>query len=286
MATTKFASLLAVAPLLHTGERFAQSAERDTFNISGTAGYTHERPGRRSTMACRHRQRRRLYSLLILAAVAAAPLARPLHAQTPLKAYGGLDVGLAVPVGEFRQTAPTGFADLSGGGSFFGGIRWGWVGLRVDVLWFDYGEYRLEAFCDEYNITLTCSSTATRLVKNGSLSLLIGPELIIGRGPVRPYLQVGYGPSQFMTGASLPGSERTDADLLDNTFTTALNGGLWIHLTRKFSLEVGARYLRNGRVRRLEEGSLSREADGSISVNVTESEANVLFIQVGVAITI
>lgn len=278
---TEFGSASAMVPVLLTGELFAQNTVRGTFTISGTTGYTHRRSGR-STTACTHGQRRRLGSLLILAGLAAALLAGPLHAQTPLKAFGGMDLGVSAPVGEFSQTASIGF-----GFSFFGGIRWGLVGLRVDVLVFEYGKSRVGALCNSYSLIPphTCVSTETVMVRNAALSFLVGPELIIGTGPVRPYLQVGYGPSQFMTGASLPGSERTDADLHDNTFTLALNGGLWIHLTRKFFLEVGARYLRNGQVRRLEEGSLIREADGSITTNVTESQANTLLIQVGVAIT-
>jgi hypothetical protein len=62
---------------------------------------------------------------------------------------------------------------------------------------------------------------------------------------------------------------------------------MWITLScgeTPVHLDLSARYIGNGRVRYLREGSIEENPDGSVTITPIESETNLWWIQVGVAV--
>ena len=127
--------------------------------------------------------------------------------------------------------------------------------------------------------------------QNTILSLMFGPQFTVPGGPLRPYANIAIGFSYFSTTSSVKGTsdERAFAsstNFEDDTFAWAAGGGLLIRLSRKVSIDLSGRYLGNGQVRYLREGSIIESASGSISFTPIESETDLLLLQVGVSLSI
>ncbi len=206
------------------------------------------------------------------------------RAQESEKGLGGISLLLAVPLGEFAD-----FVDASPGGNLFGVYnvdRGGMFGLRFDasvVLYGHESERRpLSRTIQRVQVDVSTDNTI--------FSLLLGPQLTITGGAVRPYLNAGVGFSYFNTTSSVSGTTELDQDFAsstnfdDITFAWAGGGGIWIRLSRKVSLDLSGRYLGNGEVRYLREGSIMESPSGSVSFTPIESETNMLLLQVGVSI--
>ena len=192
---------------------------------------------------------------------------------------GGLGVMLAMPVGQFSE-----FVDVHSGvgGAFtFGGP----VGLRLAGSLLVYGHERVLTPWAGGRILLDVTTN------NMIGTFGVGPQITLGRGPVRLYGYGTVGVSYFTTVSSLgdacgcePFANTTSFD--DVTLAREAGGGLQVALTPRggLLLDLSARYLRNGRATYLTEGGIVEEADGSVSVRAIESEANLVVFQMGLAV--
>ena len=98
-------------------------------------------------------------------------------------------------------------------------------------------------------------------------NLLAGPEIRARRGAVRPYAHVLAGVGYFATSSersafyeTVPVNGATSFD--DTTFAWAAGGGVEIAVGRDVSIDLGARYLANGTVDYLTQGSIGGGASG------------------------
>lgn len=190
---------------------------------------------------------------------------------------GGLGFLVGVPVGEFSD-----FVGVHPGvsGAFtFGGA----VGMRVGGSLLVYGHERVLI---PTGSRLWIDVTTSNMI--GSLGL--GPQITLGRGPVRLYGYGTIGFSYFTTVSSL--SDDCGCDPYGNTtnfddFALAheAGAGMQLALTRRGGvfLDLSARYLQNGRVQYLTEGGIVENPDGTVSLHAIESQADLVVFQIGLS---
>ena len=117
----------------------------------------------------------------------------------------------------------------------------------------------------------------------------VGPQVMVRSGPVRPYAHAFLGVSYFSTTSEVaseddyePFARSTNFD--DVTFAYGFGGGFLVPLgPRGLTLDLGVRYLSNGRVRFLAEGDVVDEGMGEVSLHPRHSEANLVELVVGVS---
>jgi hypothetical protein len=221
----------------------------------------------------------------LLAAVAAGAYAQD---APGLRRVGnpGVHIGiaglLAQPTGQFSN-----FVDFGGG--LAGHVLWepvpgGLFGLRTDGSYLIYGrETRRYGLLPLIDVDVTTS--------NQIAGLQLGPQVSLGQGPVRIYGfgQVGF--SYFATTSSVEGSAdigdfASTTNFDDFTLATSVGGGLRFQLSSgrtPVALDLGARYLYNGRVRYLTEASIE-VTDTDVIISPIESQANLVLYHIGVTI--
>lgn len=194
---------------------------------------------------------------------------------------------LLAPVGEFND-----FVDLGGGLNLYGVIgldRSGIAGLRIDGTLLGYGYER---------VTVPLSHTVQRVfvdvtTTNFLASFGVGPQLTLGRGPVRPYVYGTVGFSYFATVSSVGGTREfhddfgSSTNFDDVTFAAAFGGGLLLSLSEgrhPVSLDLSARSLYNGETKYLRSGSIIDRPDGSIAFTPIVSDANLVEFRAGFSI--
>ena len=232
----------------------------------------------------------RIHSIAALAlALPAAAVAQVAPApQGPDRATISIDLAVAQPLGEFSDYVKI-------GGGLDGSLVWhlsgdrAW-GLRVDGGFITYGS--------ETKRTRLSNTIGDRIrvdvnTTNNIARFGVGPQLQVPHGRVRPYLHGTAGLSYFYTRSSVEGIDDQDNEFAGTTnfsdwaFTWGGGGGLMIPFTVKtntVSLDLGARYLKNGRTRYLREGSIVDQPDGSIAYTPIESEVELLVYNIGVSI--
>jgi len=218
----------------------------------------------------------------LLALVTALFAGRPAGAQGLREVHswstwgGGFMVG--VPVGQFRD-----FVDVHpgiGGAVTIGGP----VGLRIGGTLLVYGhEQQIVPYPGSYG-RIGLGVNTDNII--GTLGL--GPQITLSGGPVRLYGYGTIGIGYFATVSSLgDGCGCYDVGQTTNFDDWALareaGGGLQLRLSRHRPafLDLSARYMRNGRVEYLREGSMYEDADGRIVVSPVESFANLVTLQIG-----
>lgn len=189
----------------------------------------------------------------------------------------GFTLVVGQPLGEFSRTG-----DVSAGLTGFAVVGLGRssnVGLRIDGTYMVYDtDYR------GYGITTTSSI--------GSFAL--GPQITLGRGPIRPYGFATVGGSMFWTSVSddyYCGCYDSDVFLLNGRFTTVtqLGTGLLIAVSRgrtPIALDLGVRDVRHERVRYVPAGGITENSDGSFTVDRVETPVRMRVYQVGVSVGI
>lgn len=200
--------------------------------------------------------------------------------RTGGSAGGGLMLG--IPVGEFAQ-----HVNVAGG---FGGFvnlgldRAGAMGIRLDGSFLIYDNLHDVAY-------LTGGYYAYPLDMNTSsyiVSLKAGPQLTAGTGPMRLYGFALGGVSYFATETSFGdgcgcGSYASTTEWDDVNLAWEAGGGIQVALGgrrgRPVLLDLGARYVRNGRMSYVPAQSL---ASGTLTPVV--SDANLVILQLGVSV--
>ena len=192
----------------------------------------------------------------------------------------GIDLLFGVPQGEFHQ-----FVQSVGG---FGGFltvpvdRRGTLGIRIDGSVLFHGG-------DCY---AGCSLETSSYI--GSLRL--GPQLTLGRGPVRLYGLATAGFSYFATDVRdhydcgcydyVDGGTSTLLD--DFTGSWEAGGGMQVFLGRheRVAIDLSARYAYNGRATYLNNASVAQQPDGSFVLAPIRTSANLILYHLGVSFSL
>ena len=189
----------------------------------------------------------------------------------------GLTVVVAQPLGDFSRTG-----DVAAGLTGFvvvGLDRSASVGLRIDGSYLVYDSYYRS------NGISTASSIG---------SLAIGPQITLGRGPIRPYGFATLGGALFWSSVSnndsYCGCYDSDVFYVNGRFTTVtqVGTGLMIAVSRRRSvaLDLGVRDVRHERVRYVPAGGITENSDGSFSVERVETPVRMRVFQIGVSVGI
>lgn len=229
---------------------------------------------------------RRTMLVTALAAAMAAPLwgqRRPYREPIPVppSAYLGVDLQVGQATGEFSN-----YVQVSAGigGSFlYTPVPDGAFGLRVGAMYLIYG-----STTNRY--PLVPGITVDVTTNNQIAGLTVGPQLTFGRGALRWYVRGGIGFSYFATTSSVRGSGNTQpfansTNYDDFTFASEGGSGLLVALgrSRTVSLDLGARYLNNGRVTYVTKDGVSVSGN-TLVVDPIDSEANLVVYHLGVLI--
>lgn len=212
------------------------------------------------------------------------PGLRPLREE----GFGGLSAVLAVPQGEFAE-----FVGLGGGLAGFGVVnldRRGSVGLRFDGSLVFYGHETQRVPLSETVRRVLVDVTTSNFI----VTLGLGPQIQRPEGVLRPYGYAGIGFSYLATVSSVSGTRGFDSfasttNFDDFTFAWYSGGGLRVQVSHgrtPVAIDLGARYVGNGRARYLTEGSIRETSTGELVITAIESETNLVLYHLGVSITI
>lgn len=202
---------------------------------------------------------------------------------------GGAAFTVAQPAGEFGQYVANGI-----GANLHGLYRVGASGffaLRVDG---DFVQYGSETKRVNLSNTVGGRIRVDLNTANNIAALGAGPQLMVPRGPVRPYVNGTMGFAYFGTESSVRGSSDTQEPFARTTnyddWTLSYGGGtgILIPVSRRqrslVFLDLGARFHNNGRVRYLREGGITDLPDGDVALDVIHSRANLWTYHVGVSV--
>lgn len=217
--------------------------------------------------------------------------ATPAHAQEPgeepARLFLGGDVLYGNPVGPFGELVDDGFG--LAGHLIYRVDRGGWLGLRADAGFLNYGRETQEV-C--FSTTVGCRVRLDLTTENNVFFAGIGPQLLVPAGGVRPYLNGSIGLAYFATTSSVRGDDDGDAfaddtNFDDWTFAWTGGGGLYIPIRdgpRPISVDLGAVYHQNGEAEFLREGDIIDHPDGSITLRPNRAEADLWTFRLGISI--
>jgi len=230
---------------------------------------------------------------IVLAGVmllAAAPLAAqraelPQAWYPPPRAYVAANVQIAQASGIFSNYVQAGFG--FGGHFLYRPDPEGVFGIRAGGMFVIYGS-------QTHRYPLVPGILVDVTTQNQIAGFTFGPQLTFGRGAVQAYGHGGIGFSYFATTSSVEGSgnvgqpfaSTTNYD--DFTFAGEGGGGVWVFLSRRrtpVALDLGVRYLQNGRVTYVTESGVTvDQTTNQLVVDPIDSEANLIVYHVGVVI--
>ncbi len=196
----------------------------------------------------------------------------------------GLSFVAAEPVGAFGSLVDNGFGlQLEGGVPAALG---GHVRVRADLGVVIYGWERLH-YCD-FSCRVGSDLTTTNSIVYGG----IGPELVLARGALEPYLFGTAGLTGFVTSSHLDdndgyGPYLETTNYSDVVFGLRYGGGLRMRLggsDRPVFLDLGVERHQNGVTEYLTEGDIVDHEDGSVTIYPNRSEANLMTFRVGVSV--
>jgi hypothetical protein len=126
---------------------------------------------------------------------------------------------------------------------------------------------------------------------NQIVQFALGPQLTIGQGALQAYGFGTFGGSIFSTTSSVEGSNQNNEQFAsttnhsDATFSSEFGGGVLVRVSRgqPVLLDIGARYLKNGRVTYVTKERVSIVGN-QLLVNPVDSEANLVVYHLGVTV--
>ncbi|HJU66969.1 MAG TPA: hypothetical protein VJ650_01895 [Gemmatimonadaceae bacterium] len=228
-----------------------------------------------------------LMSAMLAPAAAQAQYTSFDEPRGPSRAFAGIHLMVAQPLGEFDD-----YIDWGGGigGEFLYAFdRQGAVGLRANLGIMIYGH-------ETKRVPLSETLGRIRVDVNTSNNIFvfgIGPQVMLPSGVVRPYLNGTVGLSYFFTRSSVEGSAdlepfASSTNFDDATFAWAAGGGLYIPLRKghknPLSLDIGAQYHANGEARYLREGSIQEDDAGNVFIDPIRSQTNLVTYRLGITV--
>jgi hypothetical protein len=201
---------------------------------------------------------------------------------------------LSQPGREFRSNVGSSFG--GGAGVLYHLDRPGILSLRFDVSGVDYGREtkRRVPLSPTIGGRILVDVTTT----NSITALSFVPELALPKGPLRPYLNVGFSELLFRTTSSVRANNSSDDEDIasttnykDRTGALVFGGGVRIpmgvsRIRKMINLDAGVRYYRGGSVSYLREGSIQDSADGSIRISPLSSRTPHVVYLIGLRIRI
>ena len=227
-----------------------------------------------------------LAALLTLGSVAGATRAEAQYGfgTPPARAVLGGGAFVAQPVGEFKNYVNNGFG--AGGHLLLRVDPRGVLALRADVGYLVYGhETKRVSLPNAGRVELDVTTS------NNILTYSVGPQLAVPAGPIRPYVNAFMGGAYFFTQSSVGGSDNSSdfastRNFDDNVPSYGYGGGVFVPFAvrnARVGLDLGARFVRNGRTRYLREGGIQDEPTGGFTVSPIESETNLVVYHVGIS---
>jgi hypothetical protein len=203
---------------------------------------------------------------------------------------GGLSFGVGQPRGSFRRYVDDGIG--VGGHALYRVDRQGAFAVRLDGGMLNYGRETMRLPLSDRpgggRIRLDLTTT------NNIAWLGLGPQLMVPRGPVRPYVNGRAGVSYFGTTSSVTGRDDVNSIARETNFDDAQfswGGGagvlmpVWRSARSLVFLDLGAQYHDNGgNVRYLREGGIRDLPDGGLQLDVIRSRADLITWHVGVSV--
>ena len=201
---------------------------------------------------------------------------------SPPRAFVAMNFQVGQASGMFSNYVQAGFG--FGGHFLYRPDPEGVFGIRAGGMFMIYGS-------QTHRYPLVPGIAVDVTTQNQIVGMTLGPQFTFGHGGVQAYGYGGIGFSYFATRSSVEGSgnqspfaSTTNYD--DFTFAGEGGGGLLINLSRgrvPIALDLGARYLNNGRVTYVTEGGISFNGT-TPDVNPIDSEANLIVYHLGVVI--
>lgn len=201
-----------------------------------------------------------------------------------------VDVGgqLARPTGEFKSNvdAAWGF-----GAAIRHNFRWFEpLGLRGDFTFLNYGNERKRVPLSQTVNRVTVDMTT----RNNIAVFSGGPELMVPRGPIQPYVYGFAGYSHFFTESSVGddhegGSFASTTNFHDGGLATGWGGGVRVPLRVRSALvamDAGARLTRNGTRSYLRHGDIIDQPNGSMQLNARTTDADFWQYHLGASISL
>jgi len=225
-------------------------------------------------------------SFALLALLATAPLAA--QESSSVRGFGGIDLLVASPTGEFAENVGTGFGLGLHGRLAFDDV--GIVSLRGDLGFLNYGNETIR-IC----VTQPCRVTGDLTTSNNIVFAGLGPEIGVGTGAARLYGNASAGFAYFGTTSSVEGANNqgqpfaSSTNFDDVTFAWMAGGGAQFRVSggrTPVYLDLGARYHGNGEAEYLRKGDIDDLPDGSVVINPRRSETNLWTFRFGVTVGI
>ncbi len=228
--------------------------------------------------------RKTIGALALVTVLSAQPAVAQLREVNPAPPRGtlGLSFQVGQATGQFHQYVNVGI----GGGGYFLYRPWRNVplGIRFHVMYLVYGS-------QTHRYPLVPGITVDVTTKNEITEGSLGPQVTLGHGPLQVYGFAAFGGSFFSTTSGVEGSDQNNQPFAsttnheDGTFSSEFGGGLLIRVSRRgpISIDLGARYLNNGRVTYVTKERVSFVGN-QLVVNPVDSEANLIVYHLGIAI--
>jgi hypothetical protein len=210
---------------------------------------------------------------------------------SPSRTLGQVNLGgyftIALPQGEFEESVE------NNGYGFIGQALFSVGGTPVSIGGsFGGAIYGRETRKEPFSLTIpdvTVEVETNNYILLGHLVLRLQPPV----GPFRPYAEGVIGFHYLFTQTTIESREEniaSDTNFDDGVFSYGGGGGIMFGVYEggaakpvSVYVDVGARYLKGGKARYLQEGSIRRE-DGRVLYDIDESETDLLAIQIGVTV--
>jgi hypothetical protein len=200
----------------------------------------------------------------------------------PPSAYLGLSLQVGQARGQFAD-----YVDYGGGGGaylVYRPNRRGPFGVRLDLMYLNYGS-------QTHSYPLVPGIVVDVTTDNQIFQIALGPQLTIGQGALQAYGFGTFGGSFFSTTSGVEGSDQNNQQFAsttnhsDATFSSEFGGGVLVRLSRgpPVLLDIGARYLKNGRVTYVTKDGVTISGN-QLLVNPVNSDANLIVYHLGVSI--
>lgn len=203
--------------------------------------------------------------------------------------YAGVSLIGGSPLGAMGD-----LVDGAIGAEFYGAIPidpTGHLRLRGDLGFLVYGHERMR-LC--YAVPVGCRIEMDLNTTNSIFFGGLGPELVLARGDVEPYVNASFGFSYFSTMSSLSGeSDYEDyfntTNFSDAVFAWKAGAGVRVRVSggrSPVSIDLGVERHENGVAEYLTKGDIEDHADGSITLYPNRTEANLMTFRLGVSVAI
>ena len=199
----------------------------------------------------------------------------------------GLVLAMALPTGAFAT-----YVDVGGGFGLHAarfldeGRR---VAIRLDMGWTVYGHETIRVPLSPTMPFVDVEVTTD----NGIGSFTLGPQIVLRRGMISPWVRAAVGVSDFATTTSVngTGSEQPFASTTnfdDATLALVTGGGLRIALSKDnphpLVLDLGAVHVWHGETEYLRKGGISADAGGNVRLDTIRSRTNLFAVHLGITL--